>query len=189
MAAEVLPSPFYRVLAALLDYPGEGFAEILGEAEQFLCSHFDPRPAYADQALSATVWMRSQGSLTLQETYVRTFDLSPDNALHLTAHLLDEHDRRRGPALIKLVQHYRTAGLRITNGELPDYLPAILEFASTLEPAAAAQFLSGADASLSVLERNLHSAGSPYASLICASRLAARPHGASAPAVAAGAAS
>lgn len=179
MTVSTIHSPLYRVLAALLDYPGENFEELLTEASTLLCSWPTPRPKSVDQALSVIQWMRTQAPLTLQEIYVQTFDLSPGNALHLTVHLLEEQDRRRGPALIKLAEHYQAAGLRIAAGELPDYLPALLEFASTLEPQDAARFLTEADEALGVLESNLRSTDSPYAPLIEAVRRAASSNEAS----------
>ena len=39
--------------------------------------------------------------------------------------------RDRGPAMIDLAQTYEKAGLYLAPGELPDYLPAVLEFIST----------------------------------------------------------
>ena len=187
MNALAIRNPLCRVLAALLDYPGENFALVLDEAETFLGCGPAPR-LVCDQILSVLRWMRGQDPTALQETYVQTFDLTPRNALHLTAHLLEEQDRRRGPALIRLAEHYGAAGLHIAGGELPDYLPAILEFASMIEPQAAAGFLAEAEEALVVLEGNLRSAGSPYALLVDAVRHVAPPTG-STPAVAAGAAS
>lgn len=187
MNAESIRNPLCRVLAVLLDYPGEHFARVLDETETFLGCEPAPRPV-CEQILSVLRWMRGQDPTALQETYVQTFDLTPRNALHLTAHLLEEQDRRRGPALIRLADHYRAAGLRIAAGELPDYLPAILEFASMLEPQAAAGFLAEADQALAVLEDNLRSGGSPYALLVDAVRHVA-PSSDATPAVAAGAAS
>lgn len=180
-------SPFYRVLAVLLDYPGEGFTEMLAEAEEFLRSQPHPWPTFVEQTMAAVKWMRDQNTLDLQQIYVETFDFTPQNSLHLTSHLLEEQDRHRGPALIKLAEHYSAVGLRIAEGELPDYLPAVLEFASTTENVQAARFLAEADQALGVLEKNLHSVGSPYAPLIAAARQAAQSHGACPPAVAAGA--
>jgi nitrate reductase delta subunit len=43
--------------------------------------------------------------------------------------------------MIDLAQTYEQAGLYLAPGELPDYLPAVLEFASTQPPAAARAFL------------------------------------------------
>jgi nitrate reductase delta subunit len=49
--------------------------------------------------------------------------------------------RERGPAMIDLGQTYEKAGLVLAEGELPDYLPAVLEFVSTQPQAEAKAFL------------------------------------------------
>jgi len=43
--------------------------------------------------------------------------------------------------MIDLIQTYEQAGLHLAPGELPDYLPAVLEFASTQPPREARAFL------------------------------------------------
>ena len=40
-----------------------------------------------------------------------------------------------------LLQTYEAAGLFLGEGELPDFLPVVLEFASTQPPAVAREFL------------------------------------------------
>ena len=98
------------------------------------------------------------------------FDFTPKNSLHITYHVLEEQDRRRGPALIKLAEHYRTGGLQLARRELPDYLPAILEYASTMEATPAANFLLEADEALAVLEVNLRAMDTLYSILVSAIR-------------------
>ena len=180
-------TPFYRLLAVLIDYPGAQFGEILAEAEAFLASARGPQAQCADGVLEVIGWMRGQSLLDLQKSYVETFDLTPANSLHLTFHLLEEQDRRRGGTLIGLLQHYAASGLRLARGELPDYLPAVLEYASTLDERAASRFLATAEEALKTLEHNLLAAHSPYATLIRAARTAASRERGAMPAVAAGA--
>ena len=63
--------------------------------------------------------------IDLQESYVKTFDLTPEHSLHLTHHLFgDDNDRNRGPALIDLGELYKDYGIQTTTNELPDYLAA-----------------------------------------------------------------
>ena len=50
--------------------------------------------------------------------------------------------RERGPALVDLAKTYESAGVFFDAQELPDYLPVVLEFASTQPPALAAGFLA-----------------------------------------------
>lgn len=172
MTSSPYRSPYYRVLGVLLDYPCADFARVLAEAEDFLS-----RPPACERegvaGVRATVrWMQHLAPLELERIYVQTFDLTPAHSLHLTAHLLEEQDRRRGPALIRLRQHYEISGLNLLGGELPDYLPAVLEFAATLGEQASATFLDDADPALEILERNLHRSKSAYAQLVTGIRMA-----------------
>lgn len=170
MSLSPFKSPIYRVLSVLLDYPDEHFPEILDQAKMFLESSEGSSMEDAQRILDVIEWMNQQPLLEMQQTYGETFDFMPDHSLHITYHLLEEQDRRRGPALIKLAQHYRSEGLRMERRELPDYLPAILEYASTMEATSAADFLYEADEALAVLESNLCSTDTPYSALVSAIR-------------------
>lgn len=170
MKAPVYRSPYYRVLGVLLDYPGNDFTELLGEVTEFLNVRAKRNGEEVAPVLATIHWMQSLSLLDLEQTYVHTFDLTSKHSLNLTAHLLDEQDRRRGPALIRLREHYENAGFHMVDGELPDYLPAVLEYAATLDEAAAATFLAEGDEALEILEHNLCESKSPYAALVTAVR-------------------
>jgi len=100
-----------------------------------------------------------------QDQYVRTFDFGKKTNLYLT---YSDHgeERERGPALIALKRQYEEAGFELTaGGELPDYLPIVLEFASAAPWPAAEAVLSGHHRALSSIHRELLQIGSPYAAL------------------------
>lgn len=65
-----------------------------------------------------------------QEIYSRLFDLQPVCTLHLGYHLFGEA-YQRGALLSGLAVEMRKAGVA-TRGELPDYLPAVLELLAAL---------------------------------------------------------
>jgi nitrate reductase delta subunit len=96
---------------------------------------------------------------------VQTFDMVPEHSLHLTHHLFGD-DRGRGPALVDLSEHYKGMGLEMKEGEIPDYLPLILEYVATLDEVAARLFLADAGKVLTVLAANLENAKSRYAPLL-----------------------
>ncbi len=170
MNQSLFKSPIYRVLAVLLDYPNEHFSETLDEARVFLESSEGATVEDAQPIIKVIEWLSHQPLLDLQQLYGEIFDFAPDHSLHMTYHLLEEQDRRRGPALIKLAEHYRSGGLQLAHRELPDYLPAILEYASTMEATPAANFLLEADEAVAVLEKNLQSMDTPYLVLVSAIR-------------------
>ncbi len=155
----------YRLIARLLDYPDAELFKHLSVMKESLESD----PSIPEQERKTIVdfltWMGMHTLIGLQETYVQTFDMTPEHDLHLTHHLFGD-DRGRGPALVDLGEHYRSAGLELEDGELPDYLPLILEYVSTLDEMEARIFLGDARKVLTVLAENLEKAGSPYSRLI-----------------------
>ncbi len=157
----------YKLLSVLLEYPNAELREHLAEIEQMIAGleHATPEDR---QALSDFVaWAQALPFTELQEHYVKIFDLTPDNALYLTHHLFEEQDRARGPALVKLSEYFQARGFAIERGELPDYLPLLLEYVSTLpDERNARQFLHQAVEVATILARNLENMESPYALLL-----------------------
>jgi nitrate reductase molybdenum cofactor assembly chaperone NarJ/NarW len=129
-----------RVLAALLAYPDAGLRGDLAEmmvllAEDGALSHSRRREL---EALAR--WLAGTEPLEAESEYVETFDRGRSTSLHLFEHVHGD-SRERGPAMIDLARTYAAAGLMLREGELPDYLPVVLEFASTQPPREARAFL------------------------------------------------
>lgn len=155
---------FYRLLARLLDYPT---AELQGALPE-IWAQLDKLPEGERKVISNFLAHLHWEDMTeWQALYVRTFDMIPDNALHLTHHLFGD-DKNRGPALIDLSEFYKEYGLEAANdsNELPDFLPLVLEFADQLSRAEAKMFLSQWTKVLNQLALNLEKVESPYAPLI-----------------------
>ena len=74
----------------------------------------------------------------MAQHYVEVFDMRRRCCLYLTW-WTDGETRRRGSALAALKARYRTAGVELDTPELPDFLPAVLEFAATADLAAGLQ--------------------------------------------------
>jgi nitrate reductase delta subunit len=71
-----------------------------------------------------------------------------------------------GPAMIDLAQTYEKAGLYLAEGEMPDHLPVVLEFASTQPPREAAGFLGEIAHLINVIFNALEKRQSRYASVM-----------------------
>jgi len=156
---------FHRIVSFLLQYPDAGLRRALPEIAIAIAGDDTLLPGER-QTLAAFVENLVAADPTQAEAdYVATFDMVPEHSLHLTHHLLGE-DRNRGPALIDLGEFYREYGLEISQRELPDYLPLILEFSSLLESEEALLFLSRWTKVLRQLVANLEDVGSPYAPLV-----------------------
>jgi len=99
-----------------------------------------------------------------QDQYVRTFDFGKKTNLYLT---YSDHgeERERGQALIALKRQYEESGFDLSGGELPDYLPLVLEFASAAPWPVASATLVKHRAALISIRQALSETGSPYAAL------------------------
>jgi nitrate reductase delta subunit len=103
-----------------------------------------------------------------QSQYVQEFDLSRRHALHLS-YWTDGDTRRRGDVLAGFKQAYRRHDVLVdTHGELPDYLPMVLEFAATVDLAAGRDLLIAFRPSLELLRLALVDARLPHAGAVAA---------------------
>jgi nitrate reductase delta subunit len=127
-----------RALSALLTYPRPELLAALAEiGEELERSPLLPDDDKARLRELVAELARDE-PLALEERYVELFDRGRAASLHLFEHLHGE-SRERGAAMVELVRIYRAAGLELAPNELPDYLPALLEYLScrTLEEARA----------------------------------------------------
>jgi nitrate reductase delta subunit len=106
-------------------------------------------------------------AIAIEAEYVELFDRGRRTALHLFEHVHGD-SRDRGQAMVDLTQTYERAGLRMTPGELPDYLPVVLEFASTQPRQQAQAFLRETAHIVRSIFSALAERGSPYASVLAA---------------------
>lgn len=155
----------YKVLSALLDYPDSDLQKNLGEMANIVSAEPSLSPVERHALLHVITWMQKESLLDLQASYVQTFDLTLEHSLHLTHHTFGD-SRERGPALVELGEFYKAHGLEANVGELPDYLPLILEYAATLEEFEARIFLAETARVLDKIAASLEKEQSPYAPVI-----------------------
>ena len=129
-----------RVLAALLGYPDARMRGHLPEMRELLRDERAISPSRLSELDALMDTLRRTDALELESDYVALFDRGRATSLHLFEHVHGD-SRDRGPAMIDLGQTYEKAGLVLAEGELPDYLPAVLEFVSTQPPREARAFL------------------------------------------------
>jgi nitrate reductase molybdenum cofactor assembly chaperone NarJ/NarW len=129
-----------RVLATLLGYPDARLRGYLPEMTALLAEDGALSDARRGEIEALARWLAGTEAIEVESGYVETFDRGRATSLHLFEHVHGD-SRDRGPAMIDLAQTYERAGLYLAPGELPDYLPAVLEFASTQPPLEAKGFL------------------------------------------------
>lgn len=154
-----------RVLAKLLGYPDAGLRAHLGELREALRA--ERALGFARRAeLEALIdGLAKAAPLEAEAAYVELFDRGRSTSLHLFEHVHGD-SRDRGPAMIDLIRTYEQAGLLFGPDELPDHLCVLLEFASTLAPRAAREFLAETSHLLQAVFSALLKRGSPYASAL-----------------------
>lgn len=153
-----------RVLAALLGYPDDGLRGHLAEMRDLLRQERALPPARQLEVEALIGTLQAGDALDTQAAYVELFDRGRATSLHLFEHVHGD-SRERGPAMIDLAQTYHGAGLFLNEGELPDYLPAMLEFISTQPQREARAFLGEIAHLLRMLFGALRQRDSAYASL------------------------
>jgi len=154
-----------RVLARLLSYPDAELRAHLGELQAALASE---RALGAARQAELEALMRSltvRDPIEVEADYVQLFDRGRSTSLHLFEHVHGD-SRDRGPAMIDLAQTYEKAGLYLAEGELPDYLPVVLEFVSTQPAKEAKAFLGEMTHILQAIFSALLKRESPYASVL-----------------------
>jgi nitrate reductase delta subunit len=116
-----------QLLSVLLSYPDHDLLNRLDEIESIadnLCL-VGIRPAI--QAFIND--LKTHTPIQVQERYAAVFDMNPATTMNMTYHAYGDNEKRAA-ALAHLQHSYEQAGWERITGELPDYLPMMLEFLS-----------------------------------------------------------
>lgn len=168
-----------RVIARLLAYPEEQLLGAVPEMRVTLRQEGWLRGEALERLEHFMQELAAQPLLDLQERYVALFDRGRALSLHLFEHVHGE-SRDRGQAMADLLELYRAGGLALAARELPDYLPLMLEYASTRPREAAYELLEDAMGVIVLLGARLAERHSPYAVLFDAlETMIGTPEGAS----------
>ncbi len=154
-----------RVLARLLSYPDAELRAHLDELQAALRSERALGDARSAELEALMRNLAGRDPIEVEADYVQLFDRGRSTSLHLFEHVHGD-SRDRGPAMIDLAQTYEKAGLYLAEGELPDYLPVVLEFVSTQPAKEARAFLGEMAHILQAIFSALLKRESPYASVL-----------------------
>ncbi|MHB8294577.1 MAG: nitrate reductase molybdenum cofactor assembly chaperone [Acidimicrobiales bacterium] len=149
--------------SVLLSYPDEDYARDLASVRRSLGRL--PQGVVRSRLDGVAAWLARMAPMEAAAVYVDTFDLDRSRSLYLSWYRHGD-TRERGMALAALAGAYRAVGFSIGSGELPDFLPAMLELAAV--GAAGAAVLAEHRSALDALSQGLHQAGSPYAAAVLA---------------------
>ncbi|MBG0740625.1 nitrate reductase molybdenum cofactor assembly chaperone [Paeniglutamicibacter antarcticus] len=141
----------YLAAAWCLSYPDQDVLERLPLIRSVLAEH----PDAAEDFAPVLAQLSSVPPMEVQARYVQEFDLGKRHALHLS-YWTDGDTRRRGEVLGIFKQVYRRSNFLVdTHGELPDYLPMVLEFAARVDLDAGRELLIQYRPSLEMLRLGL----------------------------------
>ncbi|MFG1674088.1 nitrate reductase molybdenum cofactor assembly chaperone [Micromonospora sp. NPDC049282] len=126
-----MSQPTWRAVAAraaslLLRYPDE---EVLAALPTVRVALDGLPDAVAGPLREVVTHRATTAPVALRAAYVERFDFRRRCCLHLTYYTCGD-TRRRGEALVDFAAAYKSAGLAVVDGELPDFLPAVLDLAA-----------------------------------------------------------
>lgn len=152
----------HMLASLLLDYPdAEWFARL-----ETLREHVRLLPDELSSALTDFIdQAEAAGAVEWQRRYVTTFDLKRKCSLYLS-YFATGDTRRRGVALVTFLEAYRAAGWEFDADDLPDYLPAVLEFSARADPEIAGALLASHREGIEVLRAALEGMRSPWALVV-----------------------
>jgi nitrate reductase delta subunit len=150
----------YKLCSLFLQYPDPELIDARHDLAAEVAAL--PRSPATESLVRFCDWWTADDPLALEQHYVEMFDLDRRCGLYLTFYT-DGDKRQRGAALLRLKRLYRAAGLPLADGELPDFLPAMLEFAAAAPSGQGTIVLREHRAALELLRASLHDRGTPHA--------------------------
>jgi nitrate reductase delta subunit len=154
-----------QAAAVCLRYPDRDVIATSGLVRAALAEQAPPKTEGFEPLLA---YWESGDLAAIQTHYVDLFDLSRKHSLYLS-YWTDGDTRRRGEVLAAFKQRYRRSGFLVdTGGELPDYLPMVLEYAAVADPVDGAALLQEYRSSVELLRLALLECSTPYAGVVTA---------------------
>jgi len=153
-----------RALGALLTYPDRDLVAALPEIAGVIEDTAPLGRAGKERLAALVAGLRRGDPYEIEERYVALFDRGRATSLHLFEHVHGD-SRERGQALVDLKQVYERAGFQLAPDELPDYLPAMLEYLSCRSAAEAREMLGDCAHVLRAVGERLAGRASGYAAV------------------------
>lgn len=153
-----------RAFAVLLGYPSAELQANIRSVREAIAGERALPNAELRRLESLLARIDSADLLDVQSDYSELFDRSRSLSLHLFEHVHGD-SRERGQAMIDLGEQYMKAGFFLDTGELPDFIPVFLEYASCLPRGEAKEMLAQPAHVFAALAERLDKRPSPYAAI------------------------
>lgn len=154
----------YKILSLLLSYPSDELQDFLLEVEKELREEALLQEERIDEIAKFCERFYQIDLTNWQEEYVQLFDYSRSVSLHIFEHIKGD-SRDRGQAMVNLMEFYKETGMHLTAKELPDYIPAFLEYLSTLPIPKAADLLAETVNIMDRINEALSESKNPYSAI------------------------
>jgi len=166
----------FQLCSYLLSYPNQDFIDSLTEVEEELesISSLDIKIEIQQFCQKA----KNQPLADLVANYIYTFDFGKKTNLYIT-YMSNGEQRERGMDLLFLKNYYKLHGFHVTDKELPDYLPVMLEFAGQVDQHAMKPVFERYLANIQEIEQHLDPENNLYCHLMHAILLALEEAGVS----------
>ncbi|WP_176555755.1 nitrate reductase molybdenum cofactor assembly chaperone [Virgibacillus ndiopensis] len=156
-------STSYQLIAFLLQYPDQEKVNALLEIK-------DTINELKDAAVRENIqsFIKQVGCLSYEEwidQYIEYFDFGKITNLYVTYLKLGEQ-RERGLELLKLKKYYESNGFHVSEKELPDYLPLMLEFCALVSVPTSSELLGMYTKNIDEIRNQLQKADSDYVYLL-----------------------
>ena len=152
-----------RLLSTLLQYPDR---DLLSQIEMIETEIDDmPSKEMKKSMDDFLLYLKTHSPIHLQEGYTAAFDMNPTTTLNLTYQLYGDNEKR-ADVLARLQQRYQDAGYERITGELPDFLPMMLEFLSVCPDTENTELIWECLQGLEDVVDRLQKAAPPYAALL-----------------------
>lgn len=153
----------FQLCSYLLSYPELNFTELAEELDEI---------TYPKIKKELQQFFQKAGThADLISTYVNTFDFGKKTNLYIT-YMTNGEQRERGMDLLFLKNYYKINGFALTESELPDYLPVMLEFASQVDSGTMKPVFERYFENIKEIEKNLLRENNLYGHLVKAVLLA-----------------
>ena len=151
-----------KITAQLLEYPDEAWWKDLPEYRAAAAEL--KATQVRDVFLDLFDYAEQVGRKDYEREYVRKFDFSQNTNLYLTTHNRTDFGKQ-SEEMHAYKKLFLDNGYDVTN-ELPDYLPALLELAASVEPAQAKKMLDTARPKIELLRERFIEAKLPQVFLL-----------------------
>ncbi|KOP83016.1 nitrate reductase molybdenum cofactor assembly chaperone [Cytobacillus solani] len=159
----------FQVCSYLLSYPNKEFLDSIDDLNEDIDS--PTFPFIKEELLKFIQKCKQMSPSELISVYINTFDFGKKTNLYVT-YMSNGEQRERGMDLLFLKNYYKIHGFDITDQELPDYLPIMLEFASHVDQETIMPVFSRYFASIKEISENINPEDNHYGHIMKAIILA-----------------